>query len=227
MVNGTTKLEELDSLVTETADQDIVLDPSNSRIIPANFTPEQESEVKKIIKDELELIKTEYEAEGFLAAVAEWFHARGRGVQVQDNDLSEEGLLLTGITASYARHGLQRRRECLLAKAGGVRKGFALLDISALGLNLSELTNAFTVHLEDDTDQDTRLALLLAARERYRELGRPQCIALDDGDDLDTYYAAGFRSSKDYCCFTFHRQHLAEMEAYFQDLFLARFRSKA
>lgn len=163
---------------------------------------------------------------GELPAIAAWFHDRGRDAEVQANELTTEGVTLGSVSSMYASYGLERHRECLVARAGGLWKGFALLDISSHGLNLSELTNAFTVHLEDDRDQDTRLALILAARQRYKELGRPQCIALDDGDDLDAYYGAGFRSSKDYCCFTFHREHLAEMEAYFQDLFLARFPSK-
>ena len=64
-------------------------------------------------------------------------------------------------------------------------------------MNFSELTNAFTVHLVEDDDNESRLALALYARWRYEDLGRTVCIALDDGQDLSAFEAAGFVEAKE------------------------------
>ena len=160
-----------------------------------------------------------------LPLVAEWFGARGRTVEVEANDLDPRRLGLPVMAAAYSRKGLHRRRECLVARRAGVPCGFALLEISSLGLNLSELTNTFTVHTMNEEDQATRLALILAARRRYADLGRAQCVALDEGAGREAFETAGFTSTKDYSCFIFHRDHLGDMEEYFLNLFGVRRRS--
>lgn len=156
------------------------------------------------------------------ALIETWFTARGRSAEVQANQLQASCSALATISQAYDRAGLLRRREALMAERNGRVTGFALLEMASLGMNFSELTNAFTVHLLDETDTETRRTLVEAAKRRYAELGRAQCIALEESDDWSAYEAAGFTKSKEYTCWTFHRDHLAGMEEYFLTLFSAR-----
>lgn len=154
--------------------------------------------------------------------IEEWFTARGRMVEVEANQLQAGCRGVENISRAYEEAGLLRRRESLIAQRHGRVAGFALLEIASLGMNFSELTNSFTVHVLDDTDDAARHALVDAARRRYAALGRMQCIALEEGDNLSAFSAAGFSKVKDYTCWTFHREHLYGMEQFFRALFGAR-----
>jgi hypothetical protein len=156
-----------------------------------------------------------------LSSIDAWYLSRGRSVEWKANDLSGPDKCLQEIGRRYAAIGLTRRREILVAERRGRIAGFALLDISSLGMNFSELTNAFTVHMIDD-DPESCLALVRKARERYRELGRSHCVALDEGDSLSVFEAAGFTETKVYACWTFHRSHLSPMAEYFDRLLTVR-----
>ena len=161
-----------------------------------------------------------------LIRIEDWFTERGRTVELMANDLQASRANLASVSRLFNTAGLHRRRESIVAERDGHIKGFALLEISSLGLNFSELTNAFTVHLFEE-DPYVRLALVRSAARRYAELDRRQCIALEEGDDLSSFEAAGFVKIKDYACWTFHRDHLANLEEYFITLFGARRRRNA
>lgn len=156
------------------------------------------------------------------AMIEDWFTSRGRIVEVQANQLQASCNGLEKLSREYEQAGLLRRRESIIAQRNGHVTGFALLEIASLGMNFSELTNSFTVHLMDDTDDETRRELAEAAKQRYAEFGRMQCIALEDGENLSAYEAAGFSKVKDYTCWTFHREHLFGMEQFFRALFARR-----
>lgn len=67
-MNGTTKLDMMETEEQKKpAEKDAV--QSDSRVIPANFTDDQKKEVSQLIEDEMELIKTELESEGFFDSV--------------------------------------------------------------------------------------------------------------------------------------------------------------
>ena len=123
--------------------------------------------------------------------------------------------------ADYVREG-----RLLVAERDGRVVGFALLEVSSLGLNFSELTNAFTVHLLEE-DEDAHRALVVAAQRRYAEIGRSHCVALAEGEHLLAFEEAGFARVKDYACWTFHRDHMSDLEEYFAKLFGARGRRRA
>ncbi len=154
--------------------------------------------------------------------IEDWFTSRGRTVEVQANQLQASCNGLEKLSREYEQAGLLRRRESIIAERNGHVTGFALLEIASLGMNFSELTNSFTVHLMDDTDDETRRELAEAAKQRYAEYGRTQCIALEDAENLSAYEAAGFSKVKDYTCWTFHREHLFGMEQFFRALFARR-----
>lgn len=159
------------------------------------------------------------------ALVENWFRSRGRVLELQANELEAHRRGQPANTADYRAAGLERRREIVMAGRQGRATAFAILEISSLGLNFSELTNSFTVHAVED-DPCARFALARAARATYAALGRRLCIGLEESDDLEAFQAAGFQAVKDYACWTFHRQHFADMEEYFINLFTARRRGE-
>lgn len=159
--------------------------------------------------------------------IEDWFTARGRTVEVQANQLQAGCRGVAAISRDYEAAGLMRRRESLVAHRHGHVTGFALLEMASLGVNFSELTNAFTVHLVDDGDEDSRRALVAAAKERYAALGRLQCVALAEGDTLSAFAAAGFSKTREYTCWTFHREHLFRMEESFRARFGVRTKDAA
>ena len=151
--------------------------------------------------------------------ITDWFVARGRTTELMANDLVEGQHCLPMASARFAQIGLRRHRRILAAERDGVVTGFALLEVSSLGMNLSELTNAFTVHLVEP-DASSRSALIEAARAHYRSLGRREVVALAESDvDLDAFTSAGFASSKSYLCWTFHRDHASGILDHFEQTF--------
>jgi hypothetical protein len=130
--------------------------------------------------------------------------AEGQLVTLRADDLYPDGISLAEVGKEYAALGLHRSRELYVAERRGMPCGFLLLETSSLGLNLSELTNAFQLHL---LEPDARVveALAITARRRYRELGRSFCIGLAPREWGATFKAMGFTWTKDYSLWTVHR----------------------
>ncbi len=153
-----------------------------------------------------------------LEEIQRYFLSRGRVIALQSDDLSLDHLSMKEVEHLYSENGLQRRREILAFENGSSFAGFALLEISSPGLNLSELTNHFSVHVMEG-GSTTRRMLIAAARDRYRELGRKTCIALNDGEGLEDYDAMGLPKHKDYLCWTGHRSLLRSYSEYVLRMF--------
>jgi len=157
------------------------------------------------------------------ASAADWAEIRRALVGLgQSAALAAEDLCqapdLCEVDDAYAALGLSRRREALVARRDGRLVGFALVEISSLGLNLSELTNAFRLHLLEP-DPGVTTALVQAAKDRYRALGRPLAIGLAEAPDLAAWQAAGFTRSKEYCCWTLHRSFFKRGAEYMNRLY--------
>jgi hypothetical protein len=132
----------------------------------------------------------------------------------QQEDLQHNELHLEGISERYRRIGLERRREILVVAQDGNFAGFALLEISSPGLNLSEITNAFRVFLVEGTDEAVAKALIHAARMRYLALGRAHAIALVDDTLVGTFDCLGFEQFKRYALWTWHRSLYRQFHDY-------------
>ncbi|MFN7919128.1 MAG: hypothetical protein U0Q16_03470 [Bryobacteraceae bacterium] len=158
--------------------------------------------------------------------VERWFADRGRRLEASANEYEAWRGGRAAFAGEYFAAGLERRRETLIAERNGAPAGFALLEMGSPGLNFSELTNAFTVHPLGDDDDAARHALAVAARNRYTETGRLQCIALEDSERLAAFAAAGFEAVKQYCFWTFHRSQIEPLEQYFLNLFSSRRRRR-
>jgi len=156
------------------------------------------------------------------AGPADWAefrrHLAGTG---QTAMLSAEDLCsapdLTEAGEPFRALGLERRREGLVARRHGRLAAFALLEISSLGINLSELTNAFRLYALDP-DPGVTAALAAAARDRYAELGRSMAIGLAEAPDAAAWKAAGFEQVKSYTCLTWHRSMIRRYVEFVQRL---------
>ncbi len=162
------------------------------------------------------------------ATAADWAELRrhlvssGRIAQLAAEDLCSAPHLVE-IDEEYGAAGLGRRREALVARRGGRMLGFALLEISSIGLNFSELTNAFRLHAVEP-DPAATTALAIAARRRCAELGRPFAIGLAERPDLAAWGAAGFELAKEYSCWTLHRSLFRRYADYVERLYEHRAR---
>jgi hypothetical protein len=138
------------------------------------------------------------------AVVESYFVGQRDAVLLSADDLTSRHLELGEISEAYASAGLIRRREVLIAERGEVPCGFALLEISSPGLNLSELTNTFRT-FAIDADPEVHRALAIRARSRYSELGYKRVISLAGQAEEEALATIGFETSKQYTCWTWHR----------------------
>jgi hypothetical protein len=139
-----------------------------------------------------------------VTAVESYFVSKRRSIQLRSADISNTGIELGQLDASFGDLGLFRRRNAFIAERGGKIVGFALAEISSPGLNLSELTNTASVHLIDDDPLVLR-RLTDRLRTFYGDWGRDECIILADEDLVPALLDFGFTKQKEYCCWTWHR----------------------
>ncbi|MGB0678752.1 MAG: hypothetical protein ACPGUV_03725 [Polyangiales bacterium] len=104
----------------------------------------------------------------------------------------------------YRKLGLWREREAMVAEVNGECQAIALLEFAPYGLNLSEVTNRCSIHAWGSEDQSIP-ALARYARRRYAERGYNLCILMVRDRHRSLVEAAGFRYSRQYSCFTLHR----------------------
>ncbi|MGQ0505681.1 MAG: PilZ domain-containing protein [Myxococcaceae bacterium] len=142
----------------------------------------------------------------------------GRTLEVRAADLNFTGLELSKVSRRYAQLGLTRRREVWVAQRAGRPIAFALVQISSLGLNFSELTNAVSLHFLE-RDDAAGAALLEVAKSRHRELGREGCVALGDAADVPLFTSLGWAQTKEYTCWTGHRSLYRRYYEYILRLF--------
>ena len=140
---------------------------------------------------------------GDWAEIRRCFVARGDTALLAAEDLSRAPDL-SEVDDIYLALGLSRRREALVARREGRLLGFALLEVTSTGVNMSELTSAFRMHALT-TEPGVTAALAARARQRYAELGHPFAIGLATTVDAGAWALAGFSKVKEYTCLTAHR----------------------
>jgi hypothetical protein len=139
-----------------------------------------------------------------LEAVEAYFVAQHDHIALRAEDLCAPYSSLVEVSDRYRAAGLERRREILVAERDGALSGFALLEVSSAGLNLSELTSSFRVFM-CRPDREAQGALIARSRARYAELGRRFSVALAESDELGAFADAGMEATKRYAVWTWHR----------------------
>lgn len=145
-----------------------------------------------------------------LAVVERHFVTREPGLVVRADDLTRQTLQLSELNKSFGELGLYRRRRVLMAMRRNRCLGFALVEMSSAGLNLSEALSAFQIFVTDEgraEDEGVRLALLNALVPIYRHAGRTQARGLVKACDVVRYERLGLPiNDEQWMCWTYHRR---------------------
>ncbi|TFH31463.1 MAG: hypothetical protein E4H00_03480 [Myxococcales bacterium] len=149
-----------------------------------------------------------------LRTVEQLFLTTGRAISLQALDLNPHELSLASVDRVYKSLSLERRREAIVAEAQGRIRGFAFLEFSSAGLNLSEVTNSFSPYVLDPRDHDAIQALGYAARKRYSELGHHFTIGLVEPNTTPALEMIGYSQLRRYLCITAHRDLYRRLHDY-------------
>jgi hypothetical protein len=149
-------------------------------------------------------------SEDDLAVVERHFVVREPGLIVRADDLTRQTLRLSELNKSFAELGLHRRRRVLMAMRRNTCLGFALVEMSSAGLNLSEALSAFQLFVTDEghaEDENVRRALLHAVMPIYRNAGRTQARGLIAPADVALYQRLGIPvNDEQWMCWTYQRR---------------------
>jgi PilZ domain-containing protein len=144
-----------------------------------------------------------------LAAVERYFVQRERGLLLRSDDLTRQTLQLGELGKSFAALGLYRRRRVLVAMRRNVCLGFALVEISSPGLNLSEALSAFQIFVTDEgraEEAAVRRALVNGVIPIYRNAGRAAARGFVTPDEVAIYERLGLPVNDElWMCWTYHR----------------------
>lgn len=153
------------------------------------------------------------EAQGSdLDFVEDYFDAHEISLVRAADDLRGSDLRLDALNRRYQRIGLYRQRHVLLAHVHDRRVGFALVELSSPGLNLSEGLSAFRVFVvsaDPDAEDRVRASLTRAAQDIYRRAGRRLLLGLVDPADVPSYRRIGLDAPATSLCITMDRTQFA------------------
>jgi hypothetical protein len=145
-----------------------------------------------------------------LATVERYFVTRTSPLVMRADDLTRQTLQLSELNKSFGEIGLYRRRRVLMAMRRNRCLGFALVEMSSAGLNLSEALSAFQIFITDDgqsEDEGVRRALLNGIMPIYRNAGRTQARGLIAPADVPRYRQIGIPvNDEQWMCWTYQRR---------------------
>lgn len=161
--------------------------------------------------------------EADLVTVERYFVARERPLIVRAEELTRGGLRLDAVNRDFLAEGVTRQRRVLMARSGGRAVGFALLEVSSCGLNLSDALSSFRMFVLPDGEaerQHVRRALLDGALPFYARTGRRQARALILPSEADDYRALGIVVDEgESLCWTCHRTQLKAFSEHMRRMF--------
>jgi hypothetical protein len=128
-----------------------------------------------------------------LAIVERYFIASELPLVVHAEDLTVTGLRMAEVDRAFRAEGVERRRVVIAARKQGVVVGFALAELSSVGLNLSEALSSFRMFVlpEQQPRRDIHRALLDAVLPVYAAAGRAFARCLIDRGDGKEFEALG------------------------------------
>jgi GNAT superfamily N-acetyltransferase len=99
----------------------------------------------------------------------------------------------------YKNIGLLRDRKYMVAQQEGEIVGFALADISSLGVNLSQIFDSFRIFVFDGKNKANIMAILIGRLiDILKENKKHYAIALAGEEDREDYRRCGFKLSRIY-----------------------------
>lgn len=162
--------------------------------------------------------------------IEDYFLDREMALVRRAEDLSAEELHVESLNRRYQRVGLFRHRHVLLALKDMEVLGFALVELSSPGLNLSEGLSAFRLHLTDAgaaIEDAARASLLRAAQDIYRRAGRQTVLGLVDVHEANAYARLGLTVPATSRCILMHRSRFNDFATHVGRLTRTRRRALA
>jgi len=145
-----------------------------------------------------------------LGQIAGFFAVHELPLLVRADDLHAARLSLGLLENSFASAGLSRCRRVLVATRAGCCLGFALAELSSVGLNLYEILSTFRLFVLPESRTSApavRAALLRGVAHLYREAGRATAHGLVPCNEIVDYLQLGLEIDHEtWMCWTFDRE---------------------
>ena len=158
-----------------------------------------------------------------LARVAGYFADSEAPILVRSDGLDRAGLALDDVRRAFRDAGLVRCRQILAATRRGVCVGFAIPELSSVGLNLYEILSAFRIFILPGGEGDepaVRSVLSDEVRRLYAAAGRATAHGLASPGEVSGYQRLGFEiDSETWMCWTFDREVYQGFRAHLERLF--------
>jgi hypothetical protein len=153
-----------------------------------------------------------------LKEISEYLAGRIKNKLVYNaSSLTENDLLLPGISRKYENAGLKRERKVFVLMKEGNVLAFSIADDTSLGVNLAGILNSFKVYDVDTVIEDYLLGKRLLVEkvlDFYKNGGNEKAIILTEDKDVSFYENLGFRKIKEYVCFTSYREAFAGFQEF-------------
>lgn len=143
-----------------------------------------------------------------LDRVERYFFTNEKAIMIQAEDLTRHRMALSQVNEMYQTIGLYRRRQVLIAWERNVPLGFALLELSSPGMNLSEGLTSFRLFFWDEAKERqvaVTAALVRAVQTSLRLAGRRTAFGLLRPEQGELAQAIGAHIGPLSRCLTVHR----------------------
>ena len=106
---------------------------------------------------------------------------------------------LERVSKNFEKIGLYRKREYFVAQKDNKIVGFAFVDVSSEGINLSLLFNTFYIFVFDTADKENiYMSLISSINTALKKYGKTYSIGLTNPEDLDVFKKIGYTFLRKY-----------------------------
>lgn len=112
---------------------------------------------------------------GDLAELESYYEDASGGLMITALDLEPDTLSIDDVADEYRRHGFKRERHLYSLKKDGKLKAIAMINLSDIGLNMSDLTHCAKIIVTDPNDlpKSTLYLMLSLLFEKYEQKEMP------------------------------------------------------
>jgi len=168
-------------------------------------------------------IEVDWATPNELAEIQAYFVRNESPLVLRANDLTLTAMDLGSVDESFRELGLSRTRRFLVARASGVMRAFASVELSPVALNVHEVFSAFQIRLLEGVGGAVapllRGALLSRLSQVFREAERPFARGFIRRTEINDYAAMGLPASGRIVLWTCHRTEFRRFTDHVERLF--------
>jgi len=190
-------------------------DPARVTVAPFDrFEPREQGAASRAEAAELCAIAIGPAREDELCECVALIRRQLPNLAVEAFDIDEARLRADALHPGYARRGVERSREVLVARVGGEIVGVALCERGSNNLSLFNLFNLAQVYARRDATQAVWSALFRAARRFYAARGIHDPVLIAPPDGFRTPGSAELRRSETMGCIVWSGRTLDQYQGY-------------